>query len=151
MNIFNKKNLRWGVLLVVVLILIFLYQSQYVRSTVYSFMDKQLLIPRAETYTELYFTDPSTLPKKIKKGDNVSFAFTIHNVEVGTTTYPYKVFLVEDGATTTHALANGELTLARTERGTVAVQMLFAKTPGTSTVFVQLLGIEREIGFHVNK
>lgn len=151
MNIFNKKNLQWGVFAVAVLFLIFLYQSHYVRNTVYAFMNKQLLIPRAETYTELYFTDPAALPKVIKKGDNVSFAFTIHNFEEGTTTYPYKVFLVESGATTTHALAKGVLTLARTERGTIAVQMSFAKTPGVSLVVVQLLGIEREISFHVNK
>jgi hypothetical protein len=34
------------------------------------------------------------LPQEIKAGDTVPFAFTIHNLEGVTTTYPYSVYVV---------------------------------------------------------
>lgn len=48
---------------------------------------------KPETFTELYFEDHINLPKTIKKHEEYSFIFTIHNLEYKDMEYPYVVYL----------------------------------------------------------
>lgn len=47
-----------------------------------------------ETFTELYFENPNSLPAQIEPGKKYSFAFTIHNLENKDMAYPYIVYAV---------------------------------------------------------
>ena len=58
------------------------------------------LVPIKESYTELYFADPASLPKTVKTGDVLNFAFTIHNMEGDITQYPYRVYISAHGVDT---------------------------------------------------
>ncbi len=54
------------------------------------------LVPIKENFTELYFKNYSELPKtieSIKIGDEVSFSFSIHNMEGKEMDYPYVIYV----------------------------------------------------------
>lgn len=51
---------------------------------------------KPETFTEVYFEDHTNLPKTIKKHEEYSFVFTIHNLEYKDMKYSYIVFLQRD-------------------------------------------------------
>lgn len=66
-----------------------------------------------ETFTELYFENHTLLPKTIKKGEEYSFVFTIHNVEYQDVEYSYVVYLQRDSQKIT--LDEGEFNLKNNE------------------------------------
>ncbi len=151
MNEFIKKNIGWVIFAVAVLFLISLYRSYDRRGIVYAFFLQEQFIPRPETFTELYFTEASSLPATIAKGDTVSFSFTIHNLEGHSMSYPYEVFVVPSSTTTTVMLTQGTSTLAFGERTNITVQLSFAKSLNSSQVVIRLPESGKEIRFHVNK
>src|ERR1700677_2196121 len=77
------------VIVVVVAGIFFLYQQ---KTVVYADLNSLKLIPQPERFTELFFQNASDLPRATVAGQPISFAFTIHNVEYATTTYPYEVY-----------------------------------------------------------
>jgi hypothetical protein len=151
MTLFNKKNTGRFILAIIVIFLIFLYRSYETRGWFYVFLDNQMIIPRQEAYTELYFMKPSSLPVTIVKGDKVSFSFTIHNLEGRSFVYPYEVFILPSSTTTTTMLTKGTSTLANGERTDITIQLAFARSPGRSQIVVRLPESGKEIRFHVNK
>lgn len=50
-----------------------------------------------EKFTELYFENHLKLPSTIKPNQTITFSFTVHNVEYQTYTYPYDVYIYENG------------------------------------------------------
>lgn len=54
---------------------------------------------KPESFTELYFDEYKKLPKTIKKGQNYSFSYTIHNLENKDMQYPYEIKVEADGKT----------------------------------------------------
>jgi len=48
---------------------------------------------KPETFTELYFEKHLTLPANISYNQENKFAFTVHNLEYKTMTYPYEVYI----------------------------------------------------------
>jgi hypothetical protein len=79
--------------LIAILILIGVVFLIYVyRGAIYGEMGALKLIPGPERFTELYFTDPASLPTSTTSGETLSFSFTINNLEGATTAYPYVVY-----------------------------------------------------------
>jgi hypothetical protein len=78
-----KKNSYLPIVVIVlILIVVFLY---IYRGDIYRELGTLKLLPQPELFTELYIDNYSTLaaqlPTTVVKGDNVSFSFTIHNLE----------------------------------------------------------------------
>ncbi len=87
----KKRKITFSIIFfsALVAVCVFLYVF---RSNVWAEMDNLKLIPIPEKFTELYFNDYSTLPKKSVAKELISFSFTIHNMEGATITYPYDVY-----------------------------------------------------------
>lgn len=128
--------------------LIFLFQSYEQKGWFYHWLDEQLIIPRRETYTELYFPDASLLPRSIKQGDEVVLQFTVHNLEGRTMDYPYQVFIRESGTTT--QLIDGTTAMGDGESKTISAKLSFARSVGDAIILVRLPKSEKEIRFHIN-
>src|ERR1700677_2498708 len=90
-NMYSKKGLIWGLVLLLVAAGIFAVSTY--RTQIYAEMYALKLVPENTPFTELYFENPSSLPQQIIANQPLSFAFTIHNVEGVTTTYPYSAYL----------------------------------------------------------
>jgi uncharacterized membrane protein len=112
-------------------------------------MDEWLLIPRPERFTELYFDDHINLPKEISKGQEISFSFTIHNLEGQTTEYPYIIYFKSlDGQVvnideSTVTLKDGEY---RPIEGIYKSEM----DDNSGTIVVDLKGKNQQLHFLLN-
>ena len=100
-----------------VIVSVFMFKSE-----LKSVMAANHLLPEPENLTELYFEDHDNLPKIIKRRENYTFTFTIHNLENRTAVYPYVVYLetidkkiVLDGGIV--SLKNGEYASIREDFG----------------------------------
>lgn len=87
----TRKSLIWGA--VFALAAVGLFTLVRYQASIYATFVAWELVPKPETFTELYFENPSALPHEIAVDEPFSFAFTIHNLEGATTTYPYQVYL----------------------------------------------------------
>ncbi len=103
-------------------------------------------VPKKETYTELYFNDPETLPHFATTNGKANFSFSIHNVEGVTTTYPYTVvFAHSDGRVT--RILKGSVTLANDAKQSIKVSHAFADANEKGKVVVTLTSMNQSIDF----
>jgi hypothetical protein len=89
------KNVIAGNVLLVTVCVLTLTVSIY-HATFVKWMDHAGLIPKSETYTEIFFNDSDRLPTSTVKDQPMTFSFTIHpvtNVEVDV---PYRVYFQPD-------------------------------------------------------
>src|SRR5579862_8331355 len=63
-------------------------------------LNKWKLLPQPETFTELYFNNSTNLPSYVKQNQQIKFAFTVHNLEYKTYTYPYEIYLEQNNEKT---------------------------------------------------
>ncbi len=96
-------------------------------------------------FTELYFTDPGTLPKHLLSGGPNVFRFTIANHEDKTVTYAYVV--TAESALGTGTVAQSQVTIADGASRDVAVQAIPPQTGITYLITVQLVGRPEAIHF----
>ena len=111
------------------------------------------LSSRAEPFTELYFTNPSTLPKDYESGQTQLVAFTVHNVEYRTEHYRYTITegtnpgqpgeLLESGAFSLHQGAY------RHERAPVLLRPLGNRVNVTVTLTIQSTERQQSIAYWV--
>lgn len=102
-----------------------------------------------ERLTELYFTDPTTLPLVTKAGQSLSVGFTINNLEAKDMVYTYRTTFVDAQGSGTElgqhqvALPNGKTVSLR---DTITVPV----TTGRSELNVQLIDMPEAIHFWVD-
>ncbi len=107
------------------------------------------LLPKAETFTELYFNNQTALPNRVVPGTAIAFSFTIHNLEGVTTTYPYTVYFVQTNGDQ-FVFANGNVTLSDTTSTSIAISQYFPSPGVTGTVVVNLTGRSQKIDFLIS-
>lgn len=105
------------------------------------------LIPIPETYTELYFEDHTSLPKKTTAGEVTTFSFTIHNMEGVTTTYPYEVYFEYPLSGEKVLFAKDSVTLQKGEYETISVSHTWLSSRLQGKVVVKLLELDQHIVF----
>ena len=140
-----EKNDRFPVKSVIIFVLlfaavIFLYVSQ---SGIYAQLNAWDLIPRPETFTELYFQNSSNLPTETVANQPISFAFTIHNVEATTTVYPYIVYF-EDASGNRTIFTSDTVTLQSNASTTINVIHVFPTSNMTGEVVVDLPSLNNQ-------
>lgn len=109
------------------------------------------LTDRDEPFTELYFPDPTQLPRELAPGDPLVFDFSIRNDEGAPTTYRWEVRLgsneseFDDSSSTLSD--SGELRLDDGESGGVHLEVVAPAAVGPTVVGVVLLDRTEEIHF----
>lgn len=116
------------------------------RDAAYTQLNNWDLIPRPETFTELYFDNASSLPRATVAGQPVSFAFTIHNVEGTTTVYTYIVYFQGDDGSRT-IFTGDNVSLASDASTTISVAHTFPTSNEQGEVVVDLPALNQQIDF----
>jgi hypothetical protein len=130
-------------IIVIIALAIFLYAVNVAgartrfNDAVYNQLNDWKLIPTPERFTELYFQNSANLPRATVAGQPISFAFTIHNVEGITTTYPYVVYFEYPDASQV-VFTSGTVTLASDASTTIPVTHAFLASNLTGKVVVDL-------------
>lgn len=141
----NKKETIIYISALVVFVMFVLIadgQSTYVNSV----LNRLNLIPKQEKFTELYFDDYSKLPKQSVAGENITFSFTIHNLEGEEVTYPYRVYF-EYPSGYKYVIKSGQVTTSNGESQTILVNHKFGVSNLYGKVVVSLDNINQTIHF----
>lgn len=96
-------------------------------------------------FTELYFTDPNTLPKHLLSGQPNMFNFTIANHEAKTVTYTYVVTAQTPFGTS--EVTRDQVTIADGARRVVTVESVPPVAGITYLITVHLVGRSETIHF----
>jgi len=96
-------------------------------------------------FTELYFTDPPTLPKHLVAGRPASFGFTIRNDEPSAQTYSYAVTATGSGPTAT--VTQGHASVRSGEAVDLSATFVPSQPATTYLFVVRLLGRSETIHF----
>lgn len=113
---------------------------------VYNQLKEWKLVPLPEPLTELFFEDHLLLPAKIVAGDDLSFRFTIHNVEYKPVSYPYTIYF-QDGQQ--RVATQGSLFLKQDESVTVPIVLTDPNIATRTAVVVSLDNRQERIHFWV--
>ncbi len=104
------------------------------------------LVPKKETFTELYFEDFDTFPKASVADKSFNFTFTIHNLEGTEMTYPYRVyFLYPNGTEVT--IKQDTVRILNNARRSVNVTYTFQSSGLKGKVVVELSNLNQHIDF----
>lgn len=104
------------------------------------------LVPEAERFTELYFDNYESLPRRIDGGGALAFSFAIRNLEGAVTDYPYAVYVErQDGRR--DIVSGGAIRLADRENKTVSVSNKIEDGAAANKIVVRLTNLNQEISF----
>lgn len=146
----NIDYWKWSFVGGMVLTIVFLVAGhQYITLL----LERYRILPIPESYTELYISDPQSLPTRIISGQAPSFSFTLVNHEGEKREYAYQVYFIASG---TPKVSSTLLTTA-----TVSIPAgtsLMREIPITiesqfsldGKIFVVLLGRNQELHFNVH-
>lgn len=107
------------------------------------------LLPKKESFTELYFTDHLKLPSTMGFNQRISFQFTVHNLENKNMDYPYEVFIVANGQPV-RVLDKNTLSIRNQSSKTITEAFSSADIATHSAVVVNLPNNNQQIDFWVN-
>ena len=99
------------------------------------------------TFTELYFDNQLPLPLTVTPNQTVNFAFTVHDFEYQDVTYPYEVYLEENGQTT--QIDKGQFSLKQNEYRTITESYALTTPVQLAKIFVKLNNENRYIYFEI--
>lgn len=102
-----------------------------------------------EKFTELYFEDHLNLPKKAVKDADMSFRFTVHNLEHSTMDYPYEMYIEYNGRK--QSLEKSSVTLKHDEYRTLLKSIKLIEPVDRARVVINLTEKNQEIAFWVEK
>lgn len=125
----NKKALLALSILVVAILSAGLYHARHNTAVV------DATAHQPERYTELYYTDPTTLPVKVVHGTSLPVSVTVHNVEARSMNYTYDFSLLDSNGnvltktrqvfnlpSTDSKIVSSTFTVPKTYRGRVEVE-----------------------------
>ncbi len=141
----DKKTLRISIYLALVCLFI---GGIYLFSVHNPKVDKVLntlnVVPKPETYTELYFEDYESLPRASVSGQNLSFNFVIHNLEGEEVTYRYKVYFAYSAGDEV-TFKEGKVTVPKGSYESVNISHTFFNSDLKGKVVVELVDFNQHI------
>jgi hypothetical protein len=106
------------------------------------------IIVQPQSLTDFYFNYQQQLPITVATNQAVSFAFTVHDLENQAVTYPYDVYMEENGQTT--QIDSGQFSLQQNEYKTIPESYTISVTPGAlARINVRLNNENRYIYFEI--
>lgn len=114
-------------------------------------IDRQLhrwkLLPEPERLTELYFTQPNSLPKQYVPGQAQTVRFTTHNLEYRTTNYQYRIVETGQANNQSQTLASGSFTLPQNAYKQETVNISTVDLGSNVKVEVDLMNVNESIDY----
>lgn len=108
------------------------------------------LLPRQEQLTELYFTSPSTLPKKYSAATTLPLGFTVQNHQSQSASYTYTIRMHGPGDGQAIQLTHGTFTLQAGESKQLSVHVQPQDLGSRAYVYVSLSPSE-QIGYWLQR
>ncbi|HSW89039.1 MAG TPA: hypothetical protein VLG12_07795 [Candidatus Saccharimonadales bacterium] len=135
---------------VFIIILTFLQSSfRDVTKRIYPELYAWNIIPKHESFTELYFENHEKLPFEILPQQNYSFSFTIHNQEYKNMMYSYAAYLLTNNQKI--SLKKEKVFLHQNQKQTISVQFSTSSALPRSKVIVNLPEENQAIDFWINE
>lgn len=147
-SLFSKLNTRIDNfnslqrVLSLLVIILFIVLVNWLIDTTPDFYNATL--PRNQAYTELAFDNVNDLPSKISSGNQVKFAFMIHNVEGKTISYPYAITLESGNVNKT--LKTGTTILASNNAVSISENLSIQSSNQRQEVVITLINLKQSIG-----
>lgn len=110
-----QKHRSASLILFCALILVVVISSSWWRPAITNQLNKWKLLPEPEKLTELYFTQPNSLPNTYIPGQAQKVNFTVHNVEYQTMTYQYKIVEESQSGSQQQTLISGSFKLSENQ------------------------------------
>ncbi len=134
--------------LTIALFAVVCYFAFFQKSTIIYLLDKYKLIPRPETFSELYFSDHLSLPKTINQNEPINYSFVIHNLEASDKNYPYKIYYISGDE---YKLLNeGQELVKQNETKTIAGYYTLNDSQKKYAIYVELTELNQSIHFYIN-
>jgi len=109
------------------------------------------LLPEPERLTELYFTQPNSLPKNYVPGQPQTIGFTVHNLEYQTTAYHYRIVETGQANNQSQTLASGSFTLPQNAYRQESVNISTVDLGQHVKVEVDLMNVNESIDYLLGK
>jgi len=145
-----KKNARRFLAIMAVAVLAASSLACGFRSAIHAQLDAWKLLSLKERFTELYFVDHVHLPRRISKGETVSFSFVIHNLEGEKKEYAYSVYYRSQDGQIIKAIEEDAVTLADGESITIEESYTSTLPETSGGIHVELEGEQLEIHLLLN-
>jgi hypothetical protein len=107
------------------------------------------LLPKPETFTELYFNDSAHLPASAKSNQSIRFSFVIHNLEAADYQYTYEVSVIAHG--TRHVIDSGNVLVKNNQYSVKNEKLNLINSPGKQEVIVDLTNKRQSIDFWIGE
>ena len=118
-------------------------------------IDRQLrrwqLLPEPERLTELYFTQPNSLPTHYTSGQTQTVNFTVHNLEYQTTDYHYQIVEQTADGSQSQTLASGRFSLPQNASKHQSVIITTADIGQNVKVEVRLVNVNESIDYLLDR
>jgi hypothetical protein len=109
------------------------------------------LLPQPERLTELYFTEPNSLPTTYAPGQPQTVRFTTHNIEYQTETYSYRIIEQSQNGSQTQLLSSGQFTLQQGQYQGQNVGITPADLGTRAEIIIELPTVNENISYWVNR
>lgn len=116
---------------------------------VYALLNTMHLIPRKETFTELYLNKYPQIPARLLVAKQVyPFTFTVRNIEGVRTAYPYEVYF-KNATGTVRNISKRTIVLEDGESAVIREEFRVIDPNEFGTVVINLINLEQEIHFFI--
>lgn len=120
-----------------------------ITNTIYPELYAWNIIPKPETFTELYFQNHESLPFEILPNQKYSFVFTLHNEENRNMIYPYSVYVLTDNRKIT--LQQKSIALRENQVKNISINFSTSAALPKSKIIVDLPDKKQSIDFWINE
>ena len=117
------------------------------RSDIHKQLNNWKLLPQPEKLTELYFTNPNSLPTKYSPEQTQTVSFTAHNLEYQTVDYNYKIVESSQTNNQSQTLVSGNFTLSQNGYEKKSVNITTADLGSNVKVEVDLINVNESIDY----
>jgi hypothetical protein len=148
-NTINNKNGILKLIVIFAVVIFFGIGLQITSPAIASVLNKYDLLPRPETFTELYFENHLNLPSKVEAGQTYTFSYTVHNVEYKNMMYPYSVYIQTSKSKI--PVIKGSFNLPQDGKKTLQVSFIAPNVTGRSEVVVDLVNLNQAIDFWITE
>lgn len=155
MSDFRPKNKVIRIILIILAILAFvagfsyLYITQKYNQKIYNLLDTYKLIPKDETFTELYLDKyPRFYAEEVFDGKKAAFSFVVHNLEGKDVKYKYRVYFDSVNGQT-RVIDSGMITLKQNESKTKDEYYVFYNSHDFGNIVVSLPELNQEVFFSI--
>jgi hypothetical protein len=119
------------------------------KTSIYNELVALDLVPKPEKMTELYFSDPASLPSSAISNQVINFAFVIHNLETTDYQYVYEVSVNLNG--TRHIVDSGNVLVKNNQYYVKNEKFNLMNSPGRQEVVVELTNKQQSIDFWIGE